>query len=102
MKCMLRSLRRGPAFIAAALLPFALPVQEVKQDAPVTGQAVRQVEVTDRPMGTATFRLLDAMAYNPESHKGHKMYVRGLLIRLPGKQRMTISSFETIAPGCAN
>ncbi len=42
------------------------------------------------------------MAYNPESHKGHKMYVRGLLIRLPGEQRMTISAFETIAPGCAN
>ena len=69
---------------------------------PVVGQAVRQVEVADRPLGSATFRLLDAMAYNPESHKGHKMYVRGLLIRLPAEQRMTISSFETIAPGCAN
>ena len=68
----------------------------------VTGPAVRQVEVTDRPLGSATFRLLDAMAYNPESRKGHKMYVRGLLIRLPGEQRMTISSFETIAPSCAN
>ncbi len=68
----------------------------------VTGPAVRQVEVTDRAAWTATFRLLDAMAYSPESHKGHKMYVRGLLIRLPGEQRMTISSFETIAPSCAN
>ena len=68
----------------------------------VTGPAVRQVEVTDRPLGSATFRLLDAMAYNPESHKGHKMYVRGLLIKLPGEQRMTISSFETIAPSCAS
>ena len=68
----------------------------------VTGPAVRQVEVNDRPLGATTYRLLDAMAYNPESHKGHKMYVRGLLIRLPGEQRMTISSFETIAPSCAN
>ena len=68
----------------------------------VTGPAVRHVEVTDRPLGSATFRLLDAMAYNPESHKGHKMYVRGLLIKLPGEQRMTISSFETIAPSCAS
>ena len=48
--------------------------------------------VTDRPLGTQVFRLLDAMAYSPESHKGHKMYVRGLLIKLPGEQRMTISS----------
>ena len=69
---------------------------------PVTGQEVRHVEVTDRPLGSATFRLLDAMAYSPESRKGHKMYVRGLLIRLPGEQRMTISTFETIAPSCAN
>jgi mono/diheme cytochrome c family protein len=69
---------------------------------PVTGAAVRQVDVNDRPLGAVTYRLLDAMAYSPESHKGHKMYVRGLLIRLPGEQRMTISSIETIAPSCAN
>jgi mono/diheme cytochrome c family protein len=60
----------------------------------------RHAVVTDRPLGTQAFRLLDAMAYSPESHKGHKMYVRGLLIRLPGEQRMTISTLETIAPSC--
>jgi mono/diheme cytochrome c family protein len=64
----------------------------------VTGQAGNPV--TDRPFGTQVFRLLDAMAYSPESHKGHKMYVKGLLIKLPGEQRMTISSFETLAPSC--
>jgi mono/diheme cytochrome c family protein len=56
----------------------------------------------DRPLGTQVFRLLDAMAYSPESHKGHKMYVKGLLIRLPGEQRMTISSLETVAPSCGS
>jgi mono/diheme cytochrome c family protein len=67
----------------------------------LTGSAVKQqTEVTDRPLGTQVFRLLDAMAYNPASHKGHKMYVKGLLIKLPGEQWMTISSFETIAPAC--
>ena len=60
----------------------------------------RQVAVTDRPLGTQVFRLLDAMAYSPESHKGHKMYVRGLLIKLPAEQRMTISTLETVAPIC--
>ena len=68
----------------------------------VTGPAVRQSEVTDRPLGSQVFRLLDAMAYNPETLKGRKMYVKGLLIRLPGEQRMTISSFETVAPTCAS
>ena len=67
---------------------------------PVTGPALREIEATDRPLGTQVFRLLDAMAYTPESHKGHKMYVRGLLIKIPGEQRMTISSFEMIAPSC--
>jgi mono/diheme cytochrome c family protein len=58
----------------------------------LTGSAVRQTTINDKPLGTQTFRLLDAMAYNPDAHKGQKMYVKGLLIKLPGEQRMTISS----------
>ena len=67
----------------------------------VTSQTAK-IEVPDRPLGTQVFRLLDAMAYSPETHKGHKMYVRGLLIKLPGELRMTISALETIAPSCAS
>ena len=37
------------------------------------------------------------MAYAPDDHKGQKMYVRGLLIKLPGEQRMTISAFEMVS-----
>jgi mono/diheme cytochrome c family protein len=62
----------------------------------------RETTVTDRPLGTQVFRLLDAMAYSPDSHKGHKMYVKGLLIKLFGEQRMTISALETIAHTCAH
>jgi len=54
-----------------------------------------------RPLGTQTFHLLDAMAYAPGGHNGHKMYVRGLLIKLPGEQRMTISAFEMVSPTCS-
>jgi len=57
---------------------------------------------TATPLGTETFHLLDAMAYSPGDHKGHKMYVRGLLIKLPGEQRMTISAFEMVSPSCTN
>jgi mono/diheme cytochrome c family protein len=32
---------------------------------------------------TQTFRLLDAIAYSPADHRGQKIYVRGLLIKLP-------------------
>jgi len=57
---------------------------------------------TSKPLGTQTFHLLDAMAYAPDDHKGQKMYVRGLLIKLPGEQRMTISSFEMVSPACSD
>jgi S-disulfanyl-L-cysteine oxidoreductase SoxD len=56
---------------------------------------------TATPLGTQTFHLLDAMAYAPDGHRGQKMYVRGLLIKLPGEQRMTISSFEMVALTCS-
>jgi S-disulfanyl-L-cysteine oxidoreductase SoxD len=53
-----------------------------------------------QPLGIGTLHLLDAMAYAPSDHKGHKMYVRGLLIKIPGEQRMTISAFEMVSPTC--
>lgn len=50
--------------------------------------------------GTQSFRLLDAMAFAPERHTGHRLYVRGLLIRLPNEQRMTVSAMESLAASC--
>jgi len=57
---------------------------------------------TAAPLGTQTFRLLAAIAYSPADHRGQKIYVRGLLIRLPGEQRLTISAFESLSPTCGN
>ena len=57
---------------------------------------------TATPLGTDTFHLVDALAYAPDDHAGHKMYVRGLLIRVPGEQRMTISAFEMVSPICSD
>jgi mono/diheme cytochrome c family protein len=54
------------------------------------------------PLGRNTFHLIDAMAYAPEAYKGHKMYVRGLLISLAGEARLTISVFETLSPTCVD
>jgi mono/diheme cytochrome c family protein len=60
----------------------------------------RPADAPARALGDETFHLLDAMAYSPDEHKGQKMYVRGLLIKLPSEQRMTISAFETLAQSC--
>jgi mono/diheme cytochrome c family protein len=62
--------------------------------------AMPRAELSAKTPGTQAFRLLDAIAYDPESHKGHEMYVRGLLIKLPSEQRMTISALEMVATSC--
>jgi mono/diheme cytochrome c family protein len=51
-------------------------------------------------LGGETYHLVDALAYAPQTHVGQKLYVRGLLIRLPGEQRITISTLEPLAPRC--
>lgn len=56
--------------------------------------------VAAKPLGGQEFHLLDAMAYAPEEHRNQKVYVRGLLIRLPGEQRITISALETVSQTC--
>jgi len=55
-----------------------------------------------RALGTNTFHLVDALAYAADAHIGHKMYVRGLLIKLSKEQRITISAFEMLSPTCTN
>jgi mono/diheme cytochrome c family protein len=55
---------------------------------------------TETPLGTQSIHLVDAMAYAPEDHKGQKVSIRGLLIKVPGGPRMTISSLETVSPAC--
>ena len=68
----------------------------------VTAPSAATTTATTRPLGAQTFHLLDAVAYAPDGHAGHKMYVRGLLIKLPDEQRMTISTLEMVAPTCSN
>jgi len=51
-------------------------------------------------LGPGTFRLLVSAAYNPESLKGHKVEVRGFLIRRPTENRLNITSLQTLDPSC--
>ena len=52
-------------------------------------------------LGAETYHLVDALAYAPQTHVGQKLYVRGLLIRLGGEQRITISTLEPLSARCA-
>jgi hypothetical protein len=51
-------------------------------------------------LGPGTFRLLVSAAYKPESHKRHKVEVRGFLIRRPTENRLNITSLETLDTSC--
>jgi len=68
--------------------------------APASPSAPSDATAPSTPLGSNTFHLVDAMAYAPDVHKGQKMYVRGLLIKLADEQRIAISAFEAVSPGC--
>ena len=67
---------------------------------PAASAAAPSATAAARPLGSRTFQLPDALAYTPDQHSGHKMYVRGLLINLPGDERITISALEMVSPTC--
>lgn len=52
------------------------------------------------PLGPRTYRLLVSAAYGPGPLKGHKVEVRGFLIRRPIESRLNITSLETLDPSC--
>ena len=85
-------------------VPAAAPgmPQYVASENVVSGflTAEASAKVVSRTSGNQTYRLLDAIAYQPEARRGQKLYVRGLLIKLPTEVRLTISDLKTIEPSC--
>jgi mono/diheme cytochrome c family protein len=57
-------------------------------------------EAAEVALGVKTYRLLASAAYKPELYKGHKVEVRGFLIRRPVEDRLNITSLETLDPNC--
>ena len=53
-----------------------------------------------RPVGTRTFGLMNVYP-NPAEHAGHRMAVKGFLIRDPSGDRINVSSLGMVADGCA-
>ena len=52
------------------------------------------------PLGPRTYGLMVSAAYKPGAVKGHKVEVRGFLIRRPTETRLNITSLETLDPAC--
>ena len=55
----------------------------------------------EKPLGTQQYRLLGASPFSPDRHKGHKMAVKGLLIKTGSDTRINLTSFQMLAETCA-
>lgn len=56
--------------------------------------------VRETPPGSVTFRLMASAAYAPQKYSGHRVEVRGFLIRRQPESRINITSLETVNPIC--
>jgi hypothetical protein len=55
----------------------------------------------EKPLGTQQYRLIGASPFIPDPHKGHKMVVKGLLIKNRSDQRINLTSFQMLSETCA-
>jgi hypothetical protein len=60
---------------------------------------VKAAEV--KPLGSQRIRLIGLVEMHLEEHKGHKVLVKGLLIRDATGQRLNITSLATVSQTCA-
>jgi Copper type II ascorbate-dependent monooxygenase, C-terminal domain len=55
---------------------------------------------TAKPLGKQQYQLLGVSVFNPSSHKGEKMFVKGVLIKDTNLSRINVTSQQTIASTC--
>jgi hypothetical protein len=64
-----------------------------------TPEAVKAA--AEKPLGDQQYRLLGTSPFSPERHKGHKMAVKGILIKSGSDSRINVTSFQMLAETCA-
>jgi hypothetical protein len=64
-----------------------------------TAEAVKAA--ADKPLGTLQYRLLGTSLFSPDRHKGHKMAIKGLLIKGDSESRINVTSLQMLAETCA-
>ena len=53
-----------------------------------------------RGLGSQQLRLIGMTEMNPGPHRGHKVLVKGLLIKDAGGQRLNVTSLKTVGESC--
>ena len=54
-----------------------------------------------KPLGTQRYVIIGATEWDPASHKGHKMVVKGLMIKDVKETRLNVTSFQMVDSTCA-
>src|SRR5215475_3212164 len=77
------------------------PARVRQEDVPRPAQLKSSSE---KKLGTLAFRLSDLEAvpdFSPSAHTGHKMQVKGFLVRQPNAERISLTSIEMLDANCA-
>ena len=53
-----------------------------------------------RALGTATYTLVSATPFEPDTRSGHKVAAKGLLYLQPGDERLNLTALETLTDSC--
>jgi hypothetical protein len=71
----------------------------VTKTAGTTVEAVKAAEA--KPLGKARYALIGLSLLNPAPHTGHKMAVKGLIIKDSKEVRINVTSFQMAGATCA-
>jgi hypothetical protein len=78
--------------------------EPVRTRTSTTSTAAELKVSSQRSLGGLSFRLSDLEAvseFTPAAHAGHKMQVKGFLIRQANAERISLSSIEMLDSACA-
>jgi len=73
--------------------------EPVRTSSPAASSSEELKALDATPLGTETLRLL-SLYPNPEPRRGHKVGVKGLLIRMPNETRINASSWQVVSERC--
>ena len=57
-------------------------------------------EAETKPLGKERFRLIGLSVFSPEAQKGHKVEVKGILIKDAKENRVNVTSIQTASDTC--
>jgi hypothetical protein len=84
---------------AGAMWIISNATEPIESNSPATTNAALE-EAAAGALGTQTFQLLGIRFFEPERHNGHKVSVKGVLIKATPESRLNVTSLQTVRATC--